>query len=171
MKNKGQTLLEVIIATGMISVALVAIMGIVIQSLVANAESKQRTQATFLAQDAIERILTVRNWNNALIKGGGFVSWDQNFYSGDGYYDYGTCCTGTPYTFTKFAGTDPIHDYGGMWEGMINHEYDGIIFKRYIEVKKRNGIEEERDVNIRVTWTSSKGIGEVFISTVIIKLP
>jgi len=114
MRNKGQTLLEVIIATGIISVSMVAILGVVIQSLVAGAESKQRTQATFLAQDAIERILTVRNWNNNLIKEGNMVDWDYNFYTEDGYYDYGSCCTGTPYTFTKFSGVTPTHDYGGI---------------------------------------------------------
>lgn len=166
MRNKGQTLLEVIIATGVVSVALVAIIGIVVQSLVASAESKQRTQATFLAQDVIERILTVRNWNYKLIKSGNPIDWDYNFYTQDGYYDYGSCCTGTPYEFS-FLNTNLVDDTLSTFD-LLN--YDGISFTRYIEIKN-NGSSEERVVNVKVTWPSSKGTGEVILSTIITKLP
>ncbi|NTU69618.1 hypothetical protein HGB13_02185 [bacterium] len=173
MENRGQTLIEIIIATGVISLAMVAIMGVIIQSLVVGAESKQRTQATFLAQDAIEKISYIRNVNAKAIKGGQSIAWDLDFYEDvagkqNGYYKYPKFMgEDTPLQLIWLSSTQ-INDSGGE---LIDYTYDGIAFTRYIQIIKRGGSANEREVNVRVTWPSSEGTGEVYLSAVITKLP
>lgn len=166
MNKKGQTLLEVIVATGVLSVGLVAVLGLVTQSLLVSGSSKYRTQATFFAQEPIEKIETIRNCNLQAIDEGTSVEWDQNFYTQDGWYDDGFTLTGSPYVY-EFLSVTEEHDYGGIWEGLYYHKLDGKVFHRYTHITKYQGREDARLIEIKVTWPDSRGTSQIEISRVL----
>lgn len=65
--QRGFTIVEALIATAVIIVALTSILGLVTLSLVASSIAKQTTQATLFAQDAMEALRNFRDgvdWNN-----------------------------------------------------------------------------------------------------------
>jgi len=64
-KNKGFTLLELIIAITVISVGMLGIFGMIANSMQASQDSKTRLVAAYLAQEGIELVRNSRdsNWN------------------------------------------------------------------------------------------------------------
>lgn len=166
-RHKGQTLLEVIIATGVLSVGLIAVLSLVTQSLLVSGSSKYRTQATFYAQDAIDRITSVQNANadpDSWYYGSG---WDYNFYTSDGWYTYGECCYGGYFEF-NYNGPTEKHDMDvwGMGDSFLT-EIDGKKFKRYIHIEAYEGRNDARKVSVKVTWPDSRGEQQVEISTIL----
>ena len=78
--DKGFGILEVVVATGIITVGLVAVISFITQSYYVSQVNKNKFAATMLAQEGIELTRNVRDSNWV----GGF-SWNQNIV-GDGTY-------------------------------------------------------------------------------------
>jgi len=161
--KKGQTLLEVIIATAIIVFGLVPLLSLVVQSMSVGQESKERTQATFLAQESIETIQNIRdsNFKNErywLENIAGFLGFNQGYYTYEGF-----CC---PPQLT-YLGQEKKHD-GINWD--INPRLDGINFYRYIELKKYQDSDDKIEVNVEVTWPreyNNNPDGKVNLSSII----
>lgn len=157
MKKRGQTLLEIIIATSVVAIALVPLLLLVTSLLIAQAESKERVQATFLAQEAIEYIHNARD--SAINKN---LPWFEYFTFKDaqgnvrsGWYRLGLDVKNPVVEYrTYYSETNGVpnyypdnHDFGPSG----NYKFDGMEFKRYIAIKKipdSNMIE----VIVTVTW-------------------
>ncbi|MCK9578936.1 MAG: hypothetical protein M0Q92_00610 [Methanoregula sp.] len=80
LKEKGFGILEVVIATGIIIVGLVAVISFIIQSYSVSQVNRNKFAATMLAQEGIELVRNMRdsNWVSGAV-------WNQNI-AGDGTY-------------------------------------------------------------------------------------
>lgn len=162
--KKGQSLLEIIIATAIIVTVITAVLGLVTQSLVASSSAKLKTQASFLAQEAMEIVHNIRDTNWKKVQ-----AWDTNFYTGtDGWYTLVTFDppptanppgTGTGWKL-NFASSTETSD------GSNIPPLDGVTFTRYIYVTNdtnNDGTPEldKRKVSVKVTW-AEKGTTSKF---------
>ena len=59
MNDRGFSLLEVVIALGIFSIGILAIAGLQITATSGNAKARYRTEAATLAQDVVERLLSI----------------------------------------------------------------------------------------------------------------
>jgi len=144
MKNRGQTLIEVIIASAIIVIVLTAILGLATNIYTATSTSKSRLYAVSVAQNALEIVHNIRNTN--WVKSS--PNWDMSFYNGsDGYYSLNVFNPISGWGL-NFASTNKISD------GTINN-IDGINFTRYIKVQKDNGSADKRIISIEVSWTEN----------------
>ena len=85
-KNKAQSLVETVVAIGIIVVAIVAILSVGLTSLVLGGQSSERVQATNLAREGIEVI-------NAIVSSNRLdpaESWPYGVTNGDWLIDYNT---------------------------------------------------------------------------------
>ncbi|MBW6431875.1 hypothetical protein K0A96_01670 [Patescibacteria group bacterium] len=152
--KKGQALLEVIIATAIISIGLVAPLSLVVQSMSMGQQSKERTQAIFLAQEAIELVQNIRDSNFKKDQ-----DWLSGFnWSGNGYYSYDS---GT----LIFLGQEKSEN----GEEII---LDGIQYYRYIQLSNLTDenyvVDCEVEINVEVIWTNQEDPeGKVNLSSVI----
>ncbi|MCM2264935.1 MAG: prepilin-type N-terminal cleavage/methylation domain-containing protein [Desulfuromonadales bacterium] len=99
-KNKaGFTLVEVLVALFVFSISALAITAMTFMSIQSNAMTNQMSQATFLAQDKMEELLSFRNYAEFKTAGLAFssdnIAGDQ---SGGGVYtrNWEATCNGAP---------------------------------------------------------------------------
>ena len=98
-KEAGFTLVEVLIALFVFAVASLAIAAMTFMSIHGNAMTNQMSQATFLAQDKMEELLSFQTYKDFIEKGLPFtndqVAGDQ---SGGGVYtrNWAATCNGGP---------------------------------------------------------------------------
>ena len=59
MNNRGFSLLEVVVALGIFSIGILAIAGLQITATTGNAKARFSTEAATLAQDVVERLLSI----------------------------------------------------------------------------------------------------------------
>lgn len=171
-KAKGQTLLEVIIATAIISFGFVGIMTLVVDSLSIQENSRERVQATFIAQEGIDMIVNRRDTN--LKDGGDNYTWNEDWFGSymglgsPGYYTWTGCC---PNQFA-FAGTDDINDFNDpAWSG-YTYEFNGTRFYQYLHMQKYNNSDDQVELVVRVTWGDKNNpSGEVKMSTILANIP
>lgn len=159
--RKGQALLEVIIATAIISIGLLVPLSLVVQSMSVGQQSKERTQATFLAQETIERIYSIRdaNFNNSRV-------WTDYFYTVDGYYDWDSCCAPSD----KYIFLSEVKQSDGQVVPSTIPILDNVRFYRYIHIKKIN--DSKIEINVEVTWPreyNNNPVGRVNLSSIITK--
>jgi type II secretory pathway pseudopilin PulG len=140
--KRGQALLEVIIATAIISIGLVAPLSLVVQSMSAGQQSKERTQATYLAQEAIELVQNVRDSNFKKEQ-----NWLSGFnWSGNGYYAYNNGA------LTYLSEQKPENG-----EEIV---LDGTLFYRHIKMTTLSDVNYitdcEVEINVEVIWPNQE---------------
>jgi Tfp pilus assembly protein PilV len=141
MKNKGQTLIETILASSVITIGLIAILSLVVSSIGASADSKERTQAAFVAQEYIEKVKNIRDSNLKAVN-----PWNNNIYTNDGYYLYNNGATPS----LTFLGSDKDGNVAGP-----NADLDGISFTPYLQITQYGGSADEYQVTVEVDWRES----------------
>lgn len=82
MRNSGFTLLETIIATGIITTALVGILGLLATSISVGEDIRAQHIAANLAQEGIEVVHNIRNTNWVEQRGAPGTPWDDGLTDG-----------------------------------------------------------------------------------------
>jgi len=142
---KGITLLEVIIATTVIAVAFTAILGLVTQSIVAISETKKRTQASFLAQEAIEIAQNIRDTNYKQSK----IPWDARLFVSS-YSPWFKLPI--PNAFDSSEGWTMINVTSADKTETIA-PINGITFSRTIKIEKDTADpDNKRKITVNVSW-------------------
>ena len=154
INSKGQTLIEMVIATMIIIVVVTAILGLVTNLLIVSSSSKYKTQASFLAQEVIEIVNNIRDTDLNKV-----LPWGTNFYTNDGWYKLNTYNETTGWTLTFLSSTQ-------MTDG-TTLAFDGKTFNRYIKVSNVGGDANKKEIYVEVQWSESKGIGIVKESAIL----
>jgi Tfp pilus assembly protein PilV len=160
--KKGFSIGEVIISAFVLSVGLVAVIGLIASSIRSSASTRDQIIATELAQEGIELVRNVRDNNQAKIiketAGGGSQSTDvfEDFPPGNSGHtnceidkdfmysaDQIECTNSNNYVLTLDSSGFYVHG------AMLNTK-----FSRRIEVEKFNG-DKGRKVTSIVTWNNS----------------
>jgi len=144
--NSGQSLIEVIIAVFILSTAITAVLALVTQNFIAAKPSKLKTQASFLAQEAVEIVNNIRdkNWNEG-------ATWDNNFYDPavgkqDGWYKLNAFSSTNGWTLIWKSATEASDDTSPALS------LDNVTFTRYIKVAKFESSNDKRQIDVKVTW-------------------
>jgi len=158
--QKGQSLLEIVITTAIIVTVITAILGLVTQSLVASGSSKLKTQAAFLAQEAMEIVHNIRdtNWKK------GTTPWYTNFHNGtnNGWYK--------PNAYNSTTGWSLLYISTGETDATENFNLDGTDFKRAIYVEDMGTMvttDDKRKVTVKVIWVERGSTNKVETSTIL----
>lgn len=133
MKQSGFTLLEVLVAVLVLAIGLLGLAGLMTASVRNNQSAYQRTQATWLAYDIIDRMRV----NRAVALANGYNT------------AFGTpaTCTASP----ALAGAMEAQDLAD-WKNQIACALpagDGSV-----------AVQANRTVTVRVQWNDSRGIGQ-----------
>lgn len=152
---KGFTLLETIVAVGVLAIGIVASLTLVSKSVQTVRMSQNRLIASYLAQEGVELVRNIRdgNWNN----GDPWDDWDGDGNSDSGSYiyceiDYNnndinlTACDSdllSPFLILDSAGSTKSYSYdlGGR----------DTIFKRSIFIGSLGS--DQKQITSYVTWT------------------
>ncbi|MGB9128630.1 MAG: type IV pilus modification protein PilV [Thiobacillus sp.] len=132
MKQSGFTLLEVLVAVLVLSIGLLGLAGLMATSIRNNQSAYQRTQATWLAYDIVDRMRA--NRDTALASG-----YNTNLGSP-------AACAAAP----VLAGSMAAQDLTG-WKTLLACSLpagDGSV-----------DVEADRTVTVTVQWNDSRGIG------------
>ncbi|MHB1215028.1 MAG: type IV pilus modification protein PilV [Thiobacillus sp.] len=132
-KQTGFTLLEVMVAMLVLSIGLLGLAGLMASSMRNNQSSYHRTQATWLAYDALDRLRA----NRVSARAGGYSA-------------AGTLGTPANCSATAPTGTITAQDIGG-WKNMIAcalPEGDGAI-----------AVANDQ-VTVTIQWNDSRGTGD-----------
>jgi type II secretory pathway pseudopilin PulG len=150
--NKGFGLVEVVIGVAIISIAVLAIMGVFQKALILTSSTTRSTQAAFLAEEGIEAVKILRD-----------TSWDDNIdilSEGTDYYLSFSTTTGWS------AGTEVV-------------VIDGIFYRSFqIEDVYRNAITDDiegagtedpdtKKITVSVSWYERNSTTTRLISTYI----
>ncbi|MFH0819368.1 MAG: prepilin-type N-terminal cleavage/methylation domain-containing protein [Patescibacteria group bacterium] len=103
MNQRGQTLIEVIIAVSIMLIGIISIVSLSITSRMISTISSQELLAAHLAREGVEVIRNIRDSNWLQRQSDGTTSWDAELYSGTDY---------TAVAIFKYTGTSPV---GGQW--------------------------------------------------------
>ncbi|MBI2643912.1 MAG: hypothetical protein HYW95_00095 [Candidatus Wildermuthbacteria bacterium] len=152
--------MEVIIATALVSVVAVSILGLAAFALDQNAYAREATQAVFLAQEALEG---VRNFRDG-------IAWNANDPANE-YDGLGVVSTGVPYHTKKSNGAPP------QWQLIQGQEVVGN-FTRSIQFDnvQRDGNDNivssggTTDVNtkkatVTVSWQRKGAIRQIILAS------
>jgi type II secretory pathway pseudopilin PulG len=136
-KNTGSSLLEVLVATTVVSTTLVAIVGVIMYSVSRTEQIRYQEQAAGLSQDMMEVFFKERatlGWNMFLSK----MASAQRF------------CLNNP--------TNPVEaQLGGCPDGNDSINLEGVLFQRHAEVDYVND-NSDKHVTVKVvtTWDGGK---------------
>ncbi|PIS38825.1 MAG: hypothetical protein COT34_01595 [Candidatus Nealsonbacteria bacterium CG08_land_8_20_14_0_20_43_11] len=152
--SRGFTLLEVLVATFIITISMIGIVGLFQQTVFNTVFSASKLTAAYLAQEGIEIVRNIRDENWLRMRGDLNAQWDENIPdSGDWEADYSSHSLVSDYgtgtnlnlvTGSGFYGYDP---------GIPTH------FKRKITVSKSDisvpadGQPDMIKVIVQVEWT------------------
>lgn len=142
--RKGTTLIELVVALGIIITGLLTVVGLIARSIDVGTKSRNEIVALGLAQEGIEAVRAIRDSNGLAIEAGdpGVSAWNTSLLGlAGGMYDY----TGVPvidYDYTAFPGNlvdgpwvidfspDTIADSGTQ---ILQHSgggsFDGLFFQ------------------------------------------
>lgn len=94
MKRKGTTLLELVIAMGIIIVGILTLVGLIVRSIQLGTRSKNELVALTLAQEGVEAVRSIRDFNYLEITSGKLgVSWNSSLVNPS------PCVSNCDYTF------------------------------------------------------------------------
>jgi len=144
--------MEIVFAITFLGVAMVGILGLITQSMITMASAKQKTQASFLAQEAMEIAHNIRDTNYKK----NLYPFDKNFYDQtgkNGWYQLKN------YDSANGAGWELAFKQATEADDGTTLSLDGKEFKRYIYVTKNiNGTDEtdKRLITVTVKWDKGK---------------
>lgn len=144
MKNKGFTLIEMLVAIAIFSVVSVAALG----ALLVMTASSQKVQATrtvvdnisFVVEDIVrESRLAVNHWcGNGLLGSGGFNSWENSDGDDIDLVTPGECTDGTYFAFNKLKEGEP----------------NGVVWYRLNDIDPENVVVEKGEGKSPSVWQS-----------------
>lgn len=143
--QKGFTLIEMLIAAVVLSIGLLGLAGLQAQSLIFNKSAAQRSQATILAYDIIDRMRA----NKALAEAGAYDSAFNTGPSGSINCETGTCSSGDMVTYD-------INQWlcllGGTNEtACTNFGIEGLLLEGDGEITRNGSI-----VTVTVRWADDR---------------
>ncbi len=166
-KEKGQTLVEVLVVLAVAAIMIVSLIGLVLISLKNATLAQNQTKATKLSQDAIDKIRILRDDN---IKGNLINPYDVTVFCAGDLWSVANFNCGVSACYYKLGsnGDDEItlslmHP---VQEPGIDNEYLGDGFKRYIEIQPSGN---EAKLIVQVTWSDSSGDHNSNLETIITK--
>ena len=138
--TRGFTLLEMIVAIFIVTVALIGIMSLIHRSIVSAQISYSKLTAAYLAQEGLEIIRNIRDSNWLAQSQNPNIPWDQNLNIGEWEVSY------TDFTLTPYQGRNLKID-GGFYNYTRGIE---TKFKRKITLHKPQP--NIIAVSVEVTW-------------------
>ena len=160
-KNRGQTLVEIVIATGIIVVVFVGCLSLAAMTIKIGRITKEKNQALNLAQEGIEAVRNIRDNNWLLIeKGVEGATWDEGNPSSNrdkispsqNGLTYNK--TEEKWEFTREPiGDSPQPDYFDENLNRVENENDAK-FKRIIDIENdpESTGEEKKEITVTVSW-------------------
>ncbi len=152
MKNKGLTLIELVIAVFIIAVGTVGAFSVLQKVIVSTTLSSSRLTASYLAQEGVEIIRNIRDTNWVFVT----PSWDDNInVDSSNYLDYQS---------SAFPDSACVGDYLKFDESLgfyiCNPPSDGK-FKRTITVVKPEA--DKMEVTVQVEWKELGGAHSITV--------
>jgi len=152
MKNKGLTLIELMIATFVIVIGVVGSFSVLQKVIMSTTLSSSRLVAAYLAQEGIEVVRNIRDTN--WVEG---EDWDNDisYVAGSKYLDYRS----VSYPDSANCSSKNYLKYNqasGFYECSINGN-----FQRTISVESIGGGEEGIKVLVKVEWEELGSVHEV----------
>jgi type II secretory pathway pseudopilin PulG len=143
MDNQGQTLIEVIISLFIITIGIIGCLALANYSIHAGTQSREKVQASLLAQEGIEVVKNIRDTNWIQIANGvSGVTWDTNLP--------GTASLPAPVPYTAYSGNFPtIGSLNGPAGGTLNN-FQRITTIDWVD--PANPDPNKKKVTCTVTW-------------------
>jgi Tfp pilus assembly protein PilV len=167
--EKGQSLVEVVIALGIAITIVIAFTNATLSSVRNSQFAKDQNQATKHVQESLEIIRAIRDQDSTVGGSPWSALWTTNLSganSGNSAYT-GKCYTldktGVSYSFT-------MSEAGGS--GSCSDTNDAVIdtqFKRKINISNDTTSIDKKLIRVRVYWTDAKGTHSSDISTYLTK--
>lgn len=172
---KGQSMLELVIALGLLSVVVTILAAATVGGLKNSQFSKNQSQATKLAEEAIEKVRTIKERNSNVCGPGSTTNW-QGLYS----IDPAVSCSpvSADCNFSLKTSSDPLpggctatvpasadwlnNDLTGTVKDQI--KVDSTLFERQIRIKNSGSVKE---VTVLVFWTDISGTHNSKLVTVL----
>ena len=147
---KGQSLMEMVIALGIVLAVISTIAIITLNGMQNSQFSKNQVQATKLAQDGIDKVRTIKS-RNYTVCGIGSNLWTDLYAH--------TCATSGICNFqirstSACGGSDPVSlNSIGTPESIT---LDGITFQRAVNITEAGSL-TQKQVTVTVSWTDISG--------------
>ncbi len=166
-KQKGQTMLELVITMGLILVIVSAVTISSLNGLQESQFSQDQVQATKLAQEGIERIRVIkqRNYMVCTTTPVATTKFSDLFTS--------SCPTATPCKYIlSSGGSSSCGTTTPYWLNNTSPYYDqptGTKFQRFIEIRDfpSTGTLTQKEIVVKVSWSNSSGSHQSNLTTVL----
>ncbi len=150
INNQGQTLIEVIVSLFIITVGIIGTLMLANYSIQAGTQSRERVQASVLAQEGIEVVKNIRdtNWIK-MANGVTGVTWNSNLSVG-------------PVDDAAYSSSFPINTIGKL-NGLTGANGALTNFDRttIIDEVSSPANPDKKQVTCIVSWTNSRGLQTV----------
>lgn len=147
--NQGQTVIEVLVSLFIITVGIVGTLMLANYSIQAGTQSRERVQASVLAQESIEVVKNIRdtNWIK-MANGVTGVTWNSNLPVG-------------PVVDAAYSNSFPINTIGHL-NGLTGANGALTNFARTTIIDEVNPANpDKKQVTCIVSWTDSRGLHKV----------
>ena len=160
---KGQSLLEMVIALGII-LAVISTLAIVTLNSMQNSQfSKNQVQATKLAQDGIDKVRSIKSRNYTVCGLTPTGKWNDFFTTKS--CPTSADCRYIIRTTSACGGTDPVSlNASGTAEQVT---LDGVNFQRTVTIVDFEGVLNRKEVTVAVAWTDISGTHNSKLVTVL----
>lgn len=169
--NRGQSLIELVVALGLLTVIITILSVTTITGLRNSQFSKNQSQATKLGQDGLEKLRAIRDRNYTVCGPG------ENIKAWNSIYD--TNCPTTPLTCKYTLKTLPVGACvtppSEIWLSNNTNPpeeivAEGVTFTRTITITDYKNDINQKEVNVKVSWTDLSGDHNSNLSTIMAKL-
>lgn len=175
MNNKGQSLIELLVALGLLTVVITILSIATITGLQNSQYSKNQAQATKLSQEGLEKVRTVRDRNYTVCGPAGVTVWNS-------IYDVPMSCqapASCSYVLATAATPPPPGCIATeFWLNNVNITQpeqivaEGASFSRIITIRDYGTPADitQKEITVTVSWTDLSGTHSSKIVTVLAKL-
>lgn len=152
---KGQSLLEMVIALGLVLAVISAVAIVTLNSMQNSQFSKNQVQATKLAQDGIDKVRTIKSRNYTVCGLTPTAKW-RDFFTDK------TCPTSADCVYqlrstSACGGTDPVSLNPTSASSPEQITLDGVTFSRIVTVVNYESVINRKEVTVTVSWTDISG--------------
>lgn len=164
MNSKGQSLIEVLIATTVGILVVTALTFATIFSLRNASFAKNSVQATKLAQEGLERVRTLRDRDGAVF----YIDPSSTVLKFSDFWNITFSCSGSANCYFYFNTSSTSDIFSG---GDIN-TFESIApnFKRQFWIEDEDDGTEQKKITALVQWTDFAGTHESKLTTILRKL-
>lgn len=162
--SKGQSLLELVIGLGLLTVVITVLTITTIGGLRNSQFSKNQTQATKLAQEGLEKVRAIRDRNYAVCGPNNITNWSSIYTL--------NCSQTCPYILKTGApscgsvSADFWLSYSAVPEAIMA---DGVNFNRLVSVKDFGNPSDitQKEITVTVSWTDLSGTHSSKLTTIL----